>query len=206
MTPARAPSTKRAANKAHNREAIVAAAREVFADLGYDAAGVRDVIGRTGLAAGTFYNYFPDKEAVFGAVLDESATRLRRRLRAVRAHAAGIDAFVGDAYLALFQYLVEDPLVFRLMARNAGTIRSLFGDPILGAAVAELREDLLGAIGRGELPPLDTDYLAGAMAGVALELGTRMIDRDPPDVTGAARFATELFLGGIERLARPGGP
>ena len=28
-----------------------------------------------------------------------------------------------------------------------------------------------------------------------------MAERDPADVDGAARFATELFLGGIERLA-----
>ena len=42
--------------------------------------------------------------------------------------------------------------------------------------------------------------MAGAMAGVALELGVRMTERDPADVDGAARFATELFLGGIERL------
>ena len=36
-----------------------------------------------------------------------------------------------------------------------------------------------------------------------------MIERDPPDVEGAARFATDLFLGGIERLsagARPAKP
>ncbi len=45
----------------------------MFAELGYDAAGVRDVIRRTDLASGTFYNYFPDKEAVFRAVIDESA-------------------------------------------------------------------------------------------------------------------------------------
>ncbi len=41
---------------------------------------------------------------------------------------------------------------------------------------------------------------AGAMAGAALELGVRMADRCPPDLDGAARFATELFLGGISRL------
>jgi AcrR family transcriptional regulator len=202
MTPPPAVASKRAANKAQNRAAIVAAAREVFAELGYDAAGVRDVIGRTGLAAGTFYNYFPDKQAVFRAVLDESARRLRRRLRAARLEAPGLERFVGDAYLALFSFMVEDRLLFKLMTRNAGTIRSLFGDPILGAAVDELLEDLRAAIAGGDFPPLDADYLAGAMAGVALELGTRMADREPPDVLGAAEFATGLFVGGIERLAR----
>jgi hypothetical protein len=28
-----------------------------------------------------------------------------------------------------------------------------------------------------------------------------MVRRDPPDVDGATRFATRVFLGGIERLA-----
>ena len=91
--------------------------------------------------------------------------------------------------------------MFKLMQRNAGPIRSLFGDPILGAGVEELLEDLRAAIGRGDLPPLDADYMAGAMAGAALELGVRMAEREPADVDGAARFATQLFLGGISRMA-----
>jgi AcrR family transcriptional regulator len=193
---------KRAKTKAQNRAAILEAAREVFAELGYDAAGVRDVIRRTDLASGTFYNYFPDKESVFRAVLDVSAQEIRRRLRTVRASAGSLEAFVGDAYRAWFEFLVEDRLMFDLMQRNAGTIRALFGDPILGAGVEELLEDLTAAIQRGDLPPLDADYMAGAMAGAALELGVRMTEREPVDIDGAARFATELFLGGIARLGQ----
>lgn len=202
MSDAQLLNGKREQTKAHNRAAIIAAAREVFAELGYDAAGVRDVIRRTELASGTFYNYFPDKESVFRAVLDQSAQEVRRRLRAVRSSASTLEQFVGDAYRAWFEFLVEDRLMFKLMQRNAGTIRSMFGDPILGAGVEDLLEDLRAAIGRGELPPLDADYMAGAMAGAALELGVRMAERSPADVEGAARFATELFLGGIERLGR----
>jgi len=44
------------------------------------------------------------------------------------------------------------------------------------------------------------------MAGVALELGVRMAERSPADVEGAARFATDLFLGGIARLGAAGRP
>jgi len=194
---------KRDRTKAQNRAAILSAAREVFAELGYDAAGVRDITRRTELASGTFYNYFPDKEAVFREVLDESAKEVRRRLRAVRARARTLEEFVGDAYRAWFEFLVEDALLFELMQRNAGPIRSMFGDPILGAGVEELLDDLRAAIKRGDLPEFDADYMAGAMAGAALELGVRMAERRPPDVERAARFATELFLGGIARLGAP---
>jgi AcrR family transcriptional regulator len=191
---------KREQTKAQNRAAILDAAREVFAELGYDSAGVRDVIRRTSLASGTFYNYFPDKESVFRAVLDESTRVVRRRLREVRAHARTLEEFVGDAYRAWFEFLVEDQMMFQLMQRNSGTIRAMFGDPILLAGVDELLEDLNAAIDRGDIPPLDADYMAGAMAGTALELGVRMAERTPADPEGAARFATDLFLGGITRL------
>ncbi len=191
---------RREQTKAHNRASILAAAREVFAELGYDAAGVRDIVRRTDLASGTFYNYFPDKESAFRAVVEESAQEVRRRLREARAGARTLEEFVGDAYRAWFEFLVEDELLFELMQRNAGPIRALFGDPILGAGVEDLLDDLRAAIERGELPPMDADYMAGAMAGVALELGVRMGERKPADVDGAARFATELFLGGIQRL------
>jgi AcrR family transcriptional regulator len=191
---------KRERAKAHNRAAILEAAREVFAELGYDGAGVRDVIRRTDLASGTFYNYFPDKESVFRAVLDQSIQEIRRRLVTVRANAKTLEQFVGDAYEAWFSFMVEDALMLKLIQRNAATIRSMVGDPILGAGVAELLDDLNAAIERGDIPPVDSDYLSGAMVGVAFELAIRMAERDPPDVCGAARFATDLFLGGIGYL------
>jgi AcrR family transcriptional regulator len=195
---------RRERTKAQNRAAIVLAAREAFAELGYDAAGVRDVIRRTDLAAGTFYNYFPDKESVFRAVLDESAREIRRRLVEVRSGARTLEEFVGDAFRAWFEFLVEDRLLFDLVTRNAGTIRSMLGDPILGAGVQELLDDLRAAIDRGDVPRIDAEYMTGAMVGAAFELALRMADRRPADVEGAARFATGLFLGGIERLGRVG--
>jgi AcrR family transcriptional regulator len=191
---------KRELTKAQNRAAILEAAREVFAELGYDAAGVRDIVRRTDLASGTFYNYFRDKEAVFRAVIDETAQEVRLRLRAVRTSARSLEQFVGDAYRAWFEFLVSDHMMFELMQRNTGAIRALFGDPILGAGVEDLVQDLQAAIDQGEVPPLDARYMAGAMAGVALELGVRMAERTPPDVDGAAQFATDLFLGGIARM------
>lgn len=58
------PFGKREQTKARNRETILAAAKRVFADKGYEAATVRDIIRGTDLASGTFYNYFRSKEEI----------------------------------------------------------------------------------------------------------------------------------------------
>jgi len=192
-----AASGRREATKAANRAAILHAARAVFGELGYGAASVRDIVRRTELAAGTFYNYFPDKESIFRALVEEVGDGARARVAAARAQARSPRAFVEDAYREYFAYIVEDPARHAFMRRNAGTVRSLFDDVALPAVTGDLVADLRAAIARGDLPDVDVEYTAAAMIAVGLELGARLIERRPPDVEGATRFATELFLGGL---------
>jgi AcrR family transcriptional regulator len=114
---------------------------------------VRHIVARTALAPGTFYNYFPDKEAIFRALVEESIARVREELRAARRDATDIEQFVGGAYRAYFTAMADDPTMFQLMRRNAGTIRAMLDDPVLAAGVGELLEDLENAVDSGELLP-----------------------------------------------------
>ena len=63
---------KRAASARRRRPAIARRSStrrgNVFAELGYGATTVRDIIRATDLASGTFYNYFKSKEEVFQAL------------------------------------------------------------------------------------------------------------------------------------------
>lgn len=191
---------RREATKQANRAAILDAAREVFADLGYGAASVRDIVRGTDLASGTFYNYFPDKEAVFRALLEESVTEARAVARAARRAAGSVEEFVADAYRAYFSFLAADPGLFMLVRRNAGTVSTQFAEPAFGVSVSELEEDLRAGVAAGVIPPHDVGYMAAAMVGTAFELGVKMVEREPPDVEGATRFATALFLGAFALL------
>jgi AcrR family transcriptional regulator len=186
---------RREHTKAANRTALLAAAREAFAELGYEAAGVRDVVRRTPLASGTFYNYFPDKAAVFRALVEEVGDEARRRVRAARVAAPTAERFVHDGFRAFFGFIASDPETFAFLSRNLGTIRAHFGDAVLPAGLGELSEDLARAVERGLMAPVDVDYCAHAMVAVGLELGDRLLARDPPDVDGATAFAAGLFVG-----------
>lgn len=196
------PAGKRERTKAANRAAILQAGLEVFAELGFGAASVRDIVRHTDLATGTFYNYFPDKEAVLRAILEEQATEVRARLRAARQASTTLEEFVSSGFRAYYEYLAEDQLVFEVMRRNAGTIRTMFDEPALGASGEELADDLRAGIASGALPEMDVELMARAMVGAGFEVGMLMIEREPTDVDTAVAFVTELFLGGIERLRR----
>jgi AcrR family transcriptional regulator len=192
-----APAGRRERTKQANRTAILDAARDVFSEIGYGAATVRDIIRRTDLAAGTFYNYFPDKEAVFRGLIDDAAVRARERVRAPRKEATTFEQFVRGGFQAYFEFAVEDQTTFELTRRNAGTVRAMFGQPSIGAGVDELEADIQVGIDAGLIAPMDARYAAAAMVGVGFEIGVQMLLRDPPDPEGAAEFATRLFLGGL---------
>ena len=191
---------RRAHARQQQRAEILGAARRVLAEMGYDAATLRDIIRRTSLRAATVHELFPDKESILRTLVEDTSRRLRTRVRAARDRATSLEGFVGDAYLAFFGFLAEDRVARELLRREPATIRALLQEPTLMASVIELREDLETAVARGHLPRVDLEYLAAAMAGVAVEVALRMVERDPIDVQGAATFVTQLFLGGLDRL------
>jgi hypothetical protein len=121
-------------------------------------------------------------------------------VRAARAGATTLEAFVADGFRAYFAFIAGDPRTVRLIGRNAGTIRTLFDEPALGAGIAELRADLEAGVAAGALPDHDTDLMAAAMVGAAVEVGLAMVARDPVDVDHAADFVTSVFVGAFLHL------
>src|SRR3954470_11752966 len=61
----RAGSSPRAERQAQRREAILAAALDEFSASGFAAARLDDIARRAGIAKGTIYLYFRDKESLF---------------------------------------------------------------------------------------------------------------------------------------------
>lgn len=63
--------TSRNAPSATRREDIVSAARALYEERGLSKTSVQDITDRVGVTRSLFYHYFPDKEAVTSAVLDD---------------------------------------------------------------------------------------------------------------------------------------
>ncbi len=206
----RAPMTeafvsKRERNKASNREAILRAARAVFAEMGYGAASVRDIIRRTDLASGTFYNYFPDKQSIFRAIVEDIANGIRLQQGLGRRTAKTVDAFIEGSFRGYFNYIANDPELVALTRRSAGAIRTLFDEPEIMPLFRDLLVDISDAMTRGLLPKLDVDLVASAIVGMAFEMAIVMVARNPVDPEATTKFATALLIGGLAGRKTGGG-
>jgi AcrR family transcriptional regulator len=193
---------RREQNKAENRAALLKAARTVFAEIGYGAAGVRDIVRRTDLASGTFYNYFKDKAEIFEAVVREMSVELMRRHRGGRARARTAEEFFRAHASTYIGFVVNDPEILAFGRNNVTPIRALMEKPDIQTMARQLIEDMTAAIERGVLPNVDPQYLAATLSGVVFEISVAMVSRDPIDTEGAIDFATRLMMGGIANLPR----
>jgi AcrR family transcriptional regulator len=64
------------AKREERRQQILSCARDAFAEQGYQAVTVDEVVARARIARGTFYLYFDDKRAVLDALVDEFLQRI----------------------------------------------------------------------------------------------------------------------------------
>jgi AcrR family transcriptional regulator len=90
-------STDQAETKGGRREQLLAAAREVLAQNGYERTTVSSIASRANVAQGTFYLYFPSKEALPGAL----ALELSHALGAATARVNELGLPLDDALDAL---------------------------------------------------------------------------------------------------------
>jgi AcrR family transcriptional regulator len=71
--PGQAPAARRPRRPAaERRRQILAAARTLFAERGYDASTTRDLAAAADINDALLYRYFPDKQAILAALADEA--------------------------------------------------------------------------------------------------------------------------------------
>jgi AcrR family transcriptional regulator len=188
---------KREQTKVANRQSILDAAREVFGELGYETATVRDIIRRTGLAAGTFYNYYRSKEEVFAALADDGARRFGPILKSLRGKGYSFEEFVHRAISAYFDFIADEHRNWAARRPAGEPHLHVQGEtPEMAAVFAEIRDALSDDIAERKGP------FAAACIAIARDVGDKMLERRPVDTAGATEFAVTMILGGLKGLPK----
>jgi AcrR family transcriptional regulator len=197
----RAGMGKRDQTKLANRAAILEAGRDVFAELGYEGTTVRDIIRRTQLASGTFYNYFKSKDEVFHALHDDGVMRFKPLLTAARDAADGdFKRYMIIAFGAYFNFLLRDNPIEQAIAKRPDWTRVRFDTPETLAMFDGLKADIITFASDTLLVGIDPELLTASVFGIAQEIGDRILRGKVVNVDAAAEFAAYFVLGGTARI------
>ena len=171
------------------RERILHAALTVFARKGYHKALVDDIVRASRTSKGAVYHHFPNKEALFLALVDDFAARLAQAVAdaIARSHGAlgkveaaltaGLETFAGNRELARILLLEAVSLGAAYEAKRA-EIHERFAALIQGY--------LDEAASEGSIPPLDTRVATLAWLGAVNEVVIQWLSRGTPDLLSEA--------------------
>lgn len=122
------------------RRQILAGARRVFAELGFERASVDLIASRAGVSKATIYKHYDDKRALFLACVEQDAEEMRARL----ARCAGAPA--GDVEQTL-QLLGERMTVLMLSPDIVALWRQIISEvvrlPEIGQTIFERGPDVI---------------------------------------------------------------
>jgi AcrR family transcriptional regulator len=119
--PAIARPTRRAARSEETREALIAAARPLFAERGFASVGTEEIVREARMTRGALYHHFDSKEDLFRAVYEDVERELVERI-AADASSTGDPLEVLHAGARAFLDACEDPAVQRIALIDAPSV------------------------------------------------------------------------------------
>ena len=203
--------------KERRREAIVAAAKRVFARKGYHATTIADVAKAARISYGSVYWYFDSKEALFHALMDAEEIALRRHIDAAVAAVGDTvdeDAAFRTAVRATFEFFEADRNGVKLLFRDALVLDERFDRHLAGiyeGFIGDIEATIAAAQAAGRVIEAPPRMIAFSVAALISQLALRRLATDdgvPAPVV--ADFVVTLLLDGLRprragatRSARP---
>jgi AcrR family transcriptional regulator len=186
---------------AARRDAILSAALEEFSQRGFEATRLDDVARRAGIAKGTIYLYFRDKETLFQELLRAMLTPIIGTIEALGAADLPVAA-LAEQLVELFVrevYETRRKDVIRLMiaeGRRFPKLAEFYYREVLSRIIAAVRALLARAAARGEVPPglVDFPQLIAAPGLVAIIWSGLFEKFEPLDVRAMMKTHVELLF------------
>lgn len=180
------PATDPAAELAAppTRERILDAALDVFADKGYHATRMDEIVDQSKTSKGAIYFHFPNKERLFLALVDQFANLLERRVEdAIKQEKAGMDRvrIAIETCLDTFSRYRRPAKVLLVQAVGLGAAfeakRNDINDRFARLIAGYLKE----AIKLGEIAPVDVEVISLAWMGAIYALVIRWVTTGEPE-------------------------
>ena len=184
------------------RARILDAATRVFASKGYHGTLVDEIASEADTSKGGVYFHFPNKQAIFLALLDYLAETLRERIEAAVASQAEPIGRADAALRVVLETFAGHRRLTRLFMGEALGAGPEFNTRMIQirAAFADLiRAQLDEAVAAGAMPALDTRVAATAWFGAVNELVTHWaLAEQPGDLLQAYPTIRGLLLNSLQ--------
>jgi AcrR family transcriptional regulator len=198
------------------RAQIVAAARPVFAERGFHATTIEEIIAAARVAQGTLYLHFTSKNEVFHAVMEDALARITdiaRPLDEASVRASAVDpnsvfAYIKEKNLRVLVAVRDDRDLLSIILREAPGLDRRTDEilsRIYGVFVGQVKTELSIFQDLGLIAPVDLEVIAPMVVGTMISAVIHFLTaEDRPELESLAAKVTRFQFYGFGRREDPG--
>ena len=187
--------------KSDRRKAIMLAAEKLFAEKGFYGTEVEQIAKTAGMAKGTVYNYFTNKEEILISIVESGIDELeeimelgvKKSLGALNKIKCGIELYVDhlEENMPLFKIMATEHIQFKSETKHSHHSK-------IFSRIDSLEEIIAEGIEKGELRQVDPYVAATTLTGMIDVLAFReLFDGKKFSTEYKVKQITDLFLEGI---------
>jgi AcrR family transcriptional regulator len=133
---------KRELQKQQVRERLLAEALYLFSEQGLEKTTVSDIVDRTGIARGTFYNYFTDINSLFDALIESLNIRVKESIQQARIQSDNVYDYLYNTFKNYFDLIGTEEMIRFHVVNQAHIRQSSYQSEIIKVIVKNLNRDL----------------------------------------------------------------
>jgi AcrR family transcriptional regulator len=182
------------------RQNLLDAAEAVFGEVGYERASITALTRRAGVAQGTFYVYFPDKQSIFVELVRVLSHQVRQEMAEAVSGMTDRLTIERTGFRVFFNFIHQHRSMYKIVRQAEFVDEELYRWYYRRLADGYIR-GLSQAMETGQIRRMDPEVLAYCLMGMGDFLGMRWVlwgeDGLPDEVF-------ELFMGIIKRSMEMG--
>jgi len=183
--------------KKRERE-ILERAKKLFSEKGFHSLTVSDIVDSLGIARGTFYLYFKNKDDIYRRVLEELVKEISSRLKLLPRENPLRQ--LRENIREVLNLFAEDRELAKLILYHPYRLNPEF-DAVLETFFEEVKglveSALLTGMEMGIVRECNVNVVSAAVLGAFLEIGRELLEGKIPSVESAVEELLELSLKGL---------
>ena len=202
------PLPRKERERLARRQAILRAARQVFAEKGYTLATLDEIAERAEFGKGTLYNYFDSKEGLFTAAMASLLEDIRDIADQIGGDELGLRESLVEWAGRVIGYYHDNQAFCRMLMRDKFSAQpdsatchmeaahermTMISEPLVPLIEAAIRRKQI----RDGDPEIVTTMFVGLVHHYIMHVTTQTFDGAPKDVAGQAELIVSIFYDGV---------
>jgi len=133
---------KREIQKQQVRERILDEALILFSERGFEKTTVTNIVGKCEIARGTFYNYFPDMNSLFDALINQLNQRIIEAIQQTRNQTDNLYDYLYGTFKSYFDLIGSEQMIQFHIVNQAYIRQSSYQSDLIKVIVKNLNRDL----------------------------------------------------------------